>query len=217
MSLPRRLALLEWARTSGALLFEDDYDSEFRYAGRPVPALQGLDRHGLVLFAGTFSKVLFPALRLGYLVIPPDLVDRFAAAISVTRRHAPVLEQAVLCDFLTAGHFGRHLRRMREVYAERLSVLLESARERLAGLLEVAPTEAGLQTVGWLCEGIEGEAAAESAAGRGVEVTPLSRYCREPLGREGLQLGFAAVDAREIRRGVRELAVSLSRRPPSTR
>jgi len=164
MSLPRRLALLEWARTSGALIVEDDYDSEFRYAGRPVPALQGLDRHGLVLFAGTFSKVLFPALRMGYLVIPPDLVDRFAAAISVTRRHAPVLEQAVLCDFLAAGHFGRHLRRMREVYAERLSILLEATRERLAGLLEVSPTEAGLQTVGWLNGRIEGEAAAEAEA-----------------------------------------------------
>ena len=210
MSLPRRLALLEWARTSGALIFEDDYDSEFRYAGRPVPALQGLDRHGLVLFAGTFSKVLFPALRIGYLVIPPDLVDRFAAAISVTRRHAPVLEQAVLCDFLTAGHFGRHLRRMREVYAERLSVLLEVSRQRLAGLLDVSPTEAGLQTVGWLDGGIGGEEAAEAAAARGVDVIPLSDYSRGPLAREGLQLGFAAVDAREIHRGVRELAVALS-------
>lgn len=209
MSLPRRLALLEWARTSGALIFEDDYDSEFRYAGRPVPSLQGLDRDGLVIFAGTFTKVLFPSLRLGYLVIPPDLVDRFAATISVTSRFAPVLEQAVLCDFITAGHFGRHLRRMREVYAERLSVLLDAARERLAGLLEISTVEAGLQTVGWLREGIDGEAAAEAAAARGVEVTPLSRYFRRRPEREGLQLGFAAVDANELRRGVRELAVAL--------
>lgn len=209
MSLPRRLALLEWARTSGALIYEDDYDSEFRYAGRPVPALQGLDRHGLVLFAGTFSKVLFPSLRLAYLVIPPGLVDRFAATLSVTSRFAPVLEQAVLCDFITEGHFGRHLRRMREVYAERLSVLLETARERLAGLLEISTVEAGLQTVGWLDGRIDGEAAAEAAAARGVEVTPLSRYYRRPPAREGLQLGFAAVDANELRRGVRELAVAL--------
>ncbi len=210
MSLPRRLALLEWARTSGALIVEDDYDSEFRYAGRPVPALQGLDRNGLVLFAGTFSKVLFPSLRLGYLVLPSDLVDRFAAAISVTSRYAPVLEQAVLCDFITEGHFGRHLRRMREVYAERLSVLLDAARERLPGLLEISPVEAGLQTVGWLGRGIEGEAAAEAAAARGVEVTPLSRYYRGHPVSEGLQLGFAAVDAHEIRRGVRELAIALT-------
>jgi GntR family transcriptional regulator/MocR family aminotransferase len=209
MSLPRRLALLEWARTSGALLFEDDYDSEYRYSGRPVPALQGLDRHGQVLFAGSFSKVLFPSLRLGYLVLPPDLVDRFAAAQSVTHRHAPLLDQAVLADFLVEGHFGRHIRRMREVYAERLSVLLESAKESLAGRLEISGVEAGLQTVGWLRGGIDGEAAEKAAIERGVEVTPLSRYGRGPVAEDGLLLGFAAVDPQEIRRGVRELAAAL--------
>jgi len=209
MSLPRRLELLEWARKSGALIFEDDYDSEYRYSGRPIPALQGLDHHGMVLFAGSFSKVLFPSLRLGYLVIPPDLIPHFAAAISVTSRHAPVLEQAVLCDFITEGHFGRHLRRMRQVYGERLSVLLESARARLAGLLEISNVEAGLQTAGWLRDGIDGASAAKAAAARNVEVVPLSRYSRGPMSREGLQLGFAAVDAGEIRRGVRDLAVAL--------
>ena len=209
MSLARRLELLEWARKSGALIFEDDYDSEYRYSGRPVPAMQGLDRNGLVLFAGSFSKVMFPSLRLGYLVIPPDLLDRFAATISVTSRHAPLPEQAVLCDFINQGHFGRHLRRMREVYAERLAVLLDSARKRLAGLLEISNIEAGLQTVGWLPNGISGEAAAEAAAKRDVDVIPLSWYSRGRLTRDGLQLGFAAVDAREIRRGVQELAIAL--------
>ena len=209
MSLPRRLALLEWARRSGALIFEDDYDSEYRYSTRPVPALQGLDRNGLVLFAGSFSKVLFPSLRLGYLVVPPDLVSKVGATKSVTSRHPPLLEQAVLCDFITEGHFGRHLRRMREVYAERLSVLLESARERLAGLLEISKVEAGLQTAGWLCGATSGESAAKAAAARDVEVTPLRRYSRGCLAREGLQLGFAAVDTGEIRRGVRELAAAL--------
>lgn len=209
MSLRRRLGLLEWARESGALILEDDYDSEYRYSGRPVPALQGLDRNGLVLFAGSFSKVLFPSLRLGYLVVPPDLVEYFAATKSVTSRHAPLLEQAVLCDFIIEGHFGRHLRRMREVYAERLSVLLEEAQQGLAGLLEISNVEAGLQTVGWLCDGIAGEAAAKAALARNVEVIPLSRYSRGRVEREGLQLGFAAVDAGEIRRGVRELAAAL--------
>ncbi len=209
MSLPRRLQLLEWAAKSGALIFEDDYDSEYRYSGRPVPALQGLDRAGSVLFAGSFSKVLFPSLRLGYLVIPPDLVDRFAAAKSITTRHTPALDQAVLCDFITEGHFGRHLRRMRGVYAERLSVLLESAREKLAGLLEISSVEAGLQTVGWLNGGITGEAAARAAAERNVDVTPLSSYTRGRGKREGLQLGFAAVDARALKRGVNELALAL--------
>lgn len=208
MSLPRRLQLLEWARKSGALIFEDDYDSEYRYSGRPVPALQGLDRHGTVLFAGSFSKVLFPSLRLGYLVVPLDLVDCFAATKSITNRHAQLLDQAVLCDFITEGHFGRHLRRMRGIYAERLSVLLRSAREKLAGLLEISGVEAGLQTVGWL-RGISGESATRAAAERNVEVVPLSRYTRGRTSREGLQLGFAAVEPREIERGVEELALAL--------
>ena len=211
MSLPRRLALLEWARTSGALIFEDDYDSEYRYSGRPLPALQGLDRNGAVLFAGTFNKVMFPSLRMGYLVLPPDLVDAFAAVRSLTVRHAPLLDQAVLCDFITEGHLGRHIRRMREVYAERLSVLLEAARAELAGLLEISDIEAGLQTVGWLCGGIDDRAAARAAHARGIEALPLSWYTRGRRMRAGLHLGFAAVDGREIRRGVRELAVALER------
>jgi GntR family transcriptional regulator/MocR family aminotransferase len=209
MSLPRRLALLDWARKAGALIIEDDYDSEYRYSGRPIPALQGLDRHGLVLFSGTFSKVLFPSLRIGYLVVPRDMVERVAAAKSVMNRHAPVLEQAVLCDFITDGHFARHVRRMREVYAERLSVLLEEARLRLAGLLEISPVEAGLQTVGWLRDGIDAESAAQGAAARGVEVTPLGDYSQRRMTRQGWVLGFAAADKREIRRGVRELAALL--------
>jgi GntR family transcriptional regulator / MocR family aminotransferase len=209
MSLARRLRLLEWAGKSGALILEDDYDSEYRYSGRPVPALQGLDRHGLVLFTGSFSKVLFPSLRLGYLVVPPNLVDYVSATLSVTSRHAPLLEQAVLCDFITEGHFGRHLRRMREVYAERLSVLLECAGQSLAGLLEISSVEAGLQTAGWLSGGIDGELAAAAAAKRDVEVTPLSRYSLSRMAREGLQLGFAAVDGKEIRRGVLELVIAL--------
>jgi len=216
MSLARRLALLDWARRSEALIFEDDYDSEFRYAGPPVPAMQGLDRHGVVLFAGSFSKVLFPSIRLGYLVLPTDLVERTAAMKSVANRFAPVLDQAVLCDFMTEGHFGRHVRRMRQAYAERLAVLLESARQSLAGLLEISELEAGLQTTGWLCGKVAGAAAAAAAARRRVEVTPLSRYSRSPLAREGVVLGFAAVDVREIRRGVRELAIALEqcRRAP---
>lgn len=209
MSLPRRLALLAWAQKNNALIFEDDYDSEYRYTGRPIPALQGLDRNGCVLFAGSFSKVLFPSLRLGYLVIPPDLVDYFAATISVTSRHAPMLEQAIVCDFIVEGHFGRHLRRMREIYAERLSVLLGHARQKLDGLLEISNIEAGLQTMGWFCNGIDGASAVKAAANRGIDVTLLSSYTRGRSAREGLQLGFAAIDPREIRRGVTELAIAL--------
>jgi GntR family transcriptional regulator/MocR family aminotransferase len=209
MSLARRLHLLELAEKSDALIFEDDYDSEYRYSGRPMPALQGLDRAGHVLYAGTFSKTLFPSIRLGYMVVPTDLISIFRSAKAVTNRHAPVLDQAVLCDFIGEGHLGRHLRRMREVYSERLSVLLENARQKLGGLLEVSNIEAGLQTVGWLNAGIDDEAAAKAAAARQVEVIPLSWYDRGQPKRKGLQLGFAACMPNEIRRGVRELAVAL--------
>jgi len=209
MSLRRRLSLLEWARRTRTLVFEDDYDSEYRYSGRPIPALQGLDRAGVVIFAGSFTDVLFPALRLGYLVLPPNMVDIFAAAESVSTHHPPLIEQAILCDFIRQGHFARHVRRMRQLYGERLAVLVESVRERLGGLLELSSVEAGLRTVGWLQGGISAERAARAAAERDVEAVPLSRcaYGRSP--RNGLLLGFAAVDKKELRRGVEELARAL--------
>ncbi len=210
MSLPRRLELLEWARASRTTIFEDDYDSEYRYTGHPIPALQGLDEHGLVIFAGSFSKVLFPSLRLGYLVVPTDLVERFAATVSVGTRHAPLIEQAILCDFIVEGHFGRHLRRMREVYAGRLNVLMDGARRELDGLLQIIGVEAGLQVAGWLADGIDDVSATRAAARRRVEVVPLSDYSRRRMPRQGLQLGFAAVDEKEIGRGITELARALT-------
>lgn len=216
MSLPRRLALLEWARKTGTLIFEDDYDGEYRYSGRPVPVLQGLDQNGVVLLAGSFSKVMFPSLRLGYIVVPADMVDRFAAAKSLICRHSALMEQTVLCDFIEQGHLGRHLRRMREIYSERLGVLLDNGRKKLDGLLEISEIEAGLQTVGWLRSGIDGREAAKAAWKRGLEVISIrgfySRGEQERLRavkvteRDGLQLGFAAIDEREIERGVEELA-----------
>ena len=208
MSLRRRLELLEWARESGALIFEDDYDSEYRYAGRPIPAMQGLDRSGVVIFSGSFSDVLFPALRLGYVVIPPDLVEAFAAAESSSTHHPPPLEQAILSDFINEGHFARHIRRMRELYAERLAAFLEAAHSRLAGLLEIPPVEAGLQTVGWLQNRLSAEQAAAAAGKHDVEVVPLSRYSRSRRTK-GLLLGFAAVDVPELQSGVQRLARAL--------
>ena len=142
-------------------------------------------------------------------MIPPDLLDRFEAIHSLTSRHAPMLEQLVLTEFITEGHFGRHLRRMREVYAERLSVLLDDARVRLAGLLEISSIEAGLQTAGWLSGGIDAESAAAAAARRNVDVVPVDHYSQGKVMPNGLQLGFAALDVKEIRRGVRDLAAAL--------
>ncbi len=206
MSLRRRLALLEWARKSGVLIFEDDYDSEYRYSGRPVPALQGLDRAGVVIFGGSFSAVMFPAMRLGYLVVPPEMVDVFAAAQAVSTHHPPLLGQAVLCDFIREGHFARHIRRMREVYAERLGVLLKAAEKELRGSIEISNVEAGLQTIGCLHEGFKADKIVAAAAKRDVELKSLSRYYAREKPTNGLMLGFAAVEPKELQRGVEELA-----------
>ncbi len=139
------------------------------------------------------------------------MVDIFAAAESVSTHHPPLIDQAILCDFIREGHFARHVRRMRELYAERLSVLLSSARERLDGLLEIPPVEAGLRTVGWLQGGRSAESAAVMASEHNVEVVPLGRYAWGRARGEGLVLGFAAVDAREIRRGIEQLGQALEK------
>jgi GntR family transcriptional regulator/MocR family aminotransferase len=209
MSLPRRLALLEWANRADAWVLEDDYDSEYRYAGRPLAALQGLDREGRVIYLGTFSKVLFPALRLGYLVVPPDLVEAFVAARALVDRHCPTLDQAALADFIADGHFARHIRRMRALYAERQAILVEAAQQELAGVLEVQPAESGMHVVGWLPAGVDDAEASHQAAAHGVEAPPLSSYSLEPLRRGGLLLGYTAVGEPEIREGVRRLAKAL--------
>jgi GntR family transcriptional regulator/MocR family aminotransferase len=209
MSLSRRLALLEWARQANAWVIEDDYDSEFRYAGRPLAALQGLDRDGRVIYLGTFSKTLFPALRLGYLVVPPDLVDAFVAARAVTDRQTPTLTQAVVADFLTEGHFLRHVRRMRTLYRERQETLLRAARRELSGQLELCPCETGLHLMGWLGEDEDDKQASQAAARAGVEVPPLSHYCVERRGRGGLLLGYAGSEPRQIREAVRRLGSAL--------
>lgn len=210
MSLARRLALLEWAERAGAWVLEDDYDSEYRYAGRPLASLQGLDRAGRVCYVGTFSKVLFPSLRLGYLVAPPDLAGAFAAARAVVDRHAPTVEQAALADFIAEGHFARHIRRMRALYAERQAALVAAAREHLAGALALAPAEAGMHLVGWLPAGADDLAASARAAAAGVEAPALARYVLETPRPGGLLLGYTALDAMQIGAGVRRLAAALA-------
>jgi GntR family transcriptional regulator/MocR family aminotransferase len=209
LSLPRRLALLDWARRADAWVVEDDYDSEFRYAGRPLAALQGLDRDGRVIYLGTFSKALFPALRLGYLVVPPDLVDAFVAARMVIDRQCPTLMQAVVADFIAEGHFARHIRRMRTLYAERQEVLQRAARRELDGLLNLRPSQTGLHLVGWLVGERDDRQASRRAAQAGLEAPPLADYCVEPCQRGGLLLGYAGSDARQIRDSVRRLSWAL--------
>ncbi|HST19575.1 MAG TPA: PLP-dependent aminotransferase family protein [Blastocatellia bacterium] len=209
MSLARRLALLEWANRSGAWIIEDDYDSEYRYAGRPLAALQGLDQEGRVIYLGTFSKVLFPSLRVGYMVVPPDMIDAFAAARGVLSRFTPSIDQAVLADFINEGHFARHIRRMRTLYAERQAVLVETARREMDDLIEVNPHEAGIHLVGWLADSVDDRKASEAAASEGVEAQALSSFSLKHRMRGGLLLGYAGYDKRQIRVGVRKLSTVL--------
>jgi GntR family transcriptional regulator/MocR family aminotransferase len=210
MTVERRLALLDWARRAGAWIFEDDYDSEYRYSGRPIPALQGFDRGGAVIFSGSFSKVLLPSLRLGYLVVPSELTEKFAAARFISDRHSSILDQATMCEFLAGGQFGRHIRKMRELYAERLAALCDAVQRRLGGLVELSHTEAGIHTMAWLTSDASAEAAARAAAARQVETAPIGQFVLRTPRPEGLLLGFAPYTLRQLRDGVDQLAAALA-------
>ena len=209
MTLARRLELLNWSQRARAWILEDDYDSEYRYTSRPIPTLQGLAAQEQVIYVGTFSKVLFPSLRLGYLVVPSALADIFTAARTVAAGYPPLIEQAVLTEFITEGHFGRHIRRMRALYQERRAVLLDEAKRELSGLLEVQVADAGLHAIGWLPRGIDDRSAARVAAAAGINTIPLSSFYRGPHKRSGLMLGFAAFSEPELRSGARKLARAL--------
>jgi GntR family transcriptional regulator/MocR family aminotransferase len=209
MTLARRLELLRVARRMRAWVLEDDYDSEFRYSSRPIAALQGLDQDGRVIYLGTFSKTLFPSLRLGYAVVPVELVGTFTAARSVLDIHSPLFEQAVLTEFITGGYFERHLRRMRSLYEERQQTLVAESQRYLSGLLELTPAGAGLQCVGWLTPDLDERVVVRAAAAHDVEVTPVSAFAARRLARSGLLLSFGAFDPNQIRAGVRRLAEAL--------
>ena len=222
MSLARRLALLDWASRAGAWVVEDDYDSEYRYEGRPLASLQGLDSDGRVIYLGTFSKVMFPSLRLGYMVVPPNLIDAFVAARALSGRHSPTIEQAALTDFIEEGHFGRHIRRMRTLYRERQAALLGALREECGGLLEAEPADAGLELTAWLPRGLGDQELGREAAARGVELRPMSLYYAGRPGRPGVMLGFAAFDEERIRQGAAQLSAAVraclsGRRRPARR
>ncbi|HEX5505564.1 MAG TPA: PLP-dependent aminotransferase family protein [Thermomicrobiales bacterium] len=206
MSLRRRLALLAWAGEADAWIVEDDYDSEYRFGGRPLEALHGLDDAGRVLYVGTFSKVLFPALRLGYLVAPPGLLPAVLAARRFVDIHPPILEQLALADFIAEGHFARHLRRMRPLYQARRDALVEALQAELGGLLDVVVPQAGLNLAAWLPAGPCGPAVAARVAARGLAPPALSQFSRRPLARDGWVFGFAVASPEALRAGVHRLA-----------
>lgn len=213
MSMPveRRLSLLRWAYEANAFVIEDDYDSEYRFEGRPIPALQGLDKRGSVIFLGSFSKVLFPALRLGYVVLPIRLLDPVLSLRVAVDSCPPALLQATLCDFMTEGHLGRHIRKMREMYANRLGALQDAARRHLGGLLDISPVRAGLSTVGFLRNGMSSRTAERAAADYGIEVLGLHRFAQQGKCIDGLLMGFAAFAEHELVQAIVNLAAVLER------
>jgi GntR family transcriptional regulator/MocR family aminotransferase len=217
LSLPRRLALLAWARDARAWVIEDDYDSEFRYGTHPVPCLHGLDVDGRVIYVGSFSKTLFPARRLGFLIVPPDLREAVLRT-RLTLDFCPATpDQTVLADFMIGGHFERHLRRMRTEYRARLDALIEAAARHCHGLLRLRPVTTGLHAVADLDEA-DDAAVFDEAMARGVEVMPLSNFYfdrRSPMI-SGLMLGFAAVRPELFGAGMERLAAAIeaARRKP---
>jgi GntR family transcriptional regulator/MocR family aminotransferase len=208
MSLSRRLALLDWSRATGAWIVEDDYDSDYRFGGRPLEALQGLDSCEQVIYVGTFSKVLYPSLRLGYLVAPVGLIDSLCAARAFVDGHLPLLEQLALADFMAEGQFARYVAKMRQLYLERRNALVGALSRELAARVDVVVPEAGLHLAAMLPAGVSAQPMAEQAALHGLHVTSLARYAIRPLQRDGLMLGFACATPDELRAGVHRLGIA---------
>ena len=206
MTLGRRVALTQWAERTGAWIVEDDNASEYRYQGRPLAALQGIDASNRVLYVGTFSKVMFSSLRLGYVVAPSDLVPALVHARVLDDRQSAGLAQAVLADFMNEGHFARHVRRMRTLYAERLAVLMQAVRTYADDVLQVEQGEGGMSRVAWLPPGVEDTEVGAAAARAGIQCLPLSEYCIRRPERGGLILGFTGIDPAEIEHGIQRLA-----------
>jgi GntR family transcriptional regulator/MocR family aminotransferase len=217
MSLQRRFELLQAAAQAEAWIIEDDYDGEFSFGGPPLPTLKSVDATGLVIHVGTFSKSLFPSLRLGYLLAPPALVEPLDAIMSRLMHGVPTHTQAVVADFIGEGHFAAHIRRMRRLYAERHEALCSAAAGQLGGALEVERSSSGLHTVGWLRAGHDEAAVVAAAAQRQVTVSPIARYAIAPRAagdRQGLVLGFGGVTPAQIEGGVAVLAQVLERLRP---
>jgi len=205
MSASRRFQLLEWAQDMDSWIIEDDYDSEYRYESLPIASLQGLDVNARVLYVGTFSKVLFPSLRLGYVVIPTDLVERFLTIRRAMDLGPPPFFQEVLADFIDEGHFARHIRRMRVLYRERRSALVENISKEFGSMVEVHGSEAGMHLTLTLPTSSHDVEIAERAARQDLRVWPLSPAYLGQEARPGFILGFGSTPAAEVPRAVRKL------------
>ena len=209
LPLARRLSLLEWAKRENAVLVEDDYDGEFRYEGQPVESLQGLDREGRVIYIGTFSRTVFPALRIGYLIAPTQLVPAFTGAKWLADRQTATLEQQALAEFISSGLYERYLRRVRRRNATRRAALLDAIHSHLGDRLEVTGDGAGAHVALWPRRRISEDAVIVDAASRGVRIYGMSRYFQRRPSRPGFILGYSRTTEREIREGIRRLSESL--------
>ncbi len=212
LSMARRLELLAWAREAQSWIIEDDYDSEFRYAGRPLASLQGLDRGERVIYLGTFSKVLFPGLRLGYAVIPYELLDAMVAARHLTDRHAPGLTEGVVTEFIEQGHFSAHLRRMCTYYRGARDYLVSAIQERLGAFLEVEAPDQGMHLTARLRHGLDDLAVARAGLAHGVVLRPMSKFYVAAPPLSALMLGFTGYDMPALQAGVDRLAATFADR-----
>lgn len=206
LPLARRLALLEWAKRESAVIVEDDYDGEFRYEGQPLESLQGLDREGRVIYVGTFSRTVFAALRIGYLIAPKRLAAAFSAAKWLCDRHTAILEQETLAEFISSGMYERYLRRVRRRNAVRRKTLLGSIRKFFGGRVEVTGDGAGAHVVLWPRHPVTEEAVITGAASRGVGVYGIAPYFLKQPQRTGIMLGYSRMSETEIREGIRRLS-----------
>lgn len=211
LSLPRRLALLEWARAKDSWIIEDDYDSEFRYDGAPLPSMRSVDSHDRVIYAGSFSKALYPGIRIGYLVLPPQLVGAFRNLSGLIHRSVPVEAQLALAEFIGGGHFASHLRRMRGLYAERREAFTEAGRAALAGLARIDSSESGLNALAWLEHSRGDRVAHRAVLEAGLKCYPLSDYTIATPRPGALILGYAGVPADRMKPYLGRLAEALSR------
>lgn len=209
MPVEQRLSLFDVAERFDSWIIEDDFDGEYRFVGRPVPALQSMDASGRVIYVGTFAKLLFPALRLGFIVLPAALQKGFVNALSTTGQFAPLLLQAGLADFIMQGHMSRHLKRMRRLYAARRQAFLAICADHLGTDMEILPCEAGIQLVGRLRPGLEDVEAARALAEVGVNVTPMSKYFQQSPTMQGLVMGYAACDQAQTSAGIQKIAAIL--------
>jgi GntR family transcriptional regulator/MocR family aminotransferase len=211
MSASRRLDLLDWAEGRRSWILEDDYDSEYRYEGMPITSLQGLDRNSRVVYIGTFSKVLFPSLRLGYVVLPADLVERFLAVRFAIDISPPTFYQKVVADFIREGHFSRHIRRMRSIYGQRRSALLRCIRQELGTTAEVAGGETGLH-LSVILNGISDREVAARAARQNLSLMPLSPFYARKAAPQGFVLGFGSTSVQQMPAAVHKLCMLLKSR-----